>query len=108
MPYLNRQTSRRTAGSAELLYLLIVLVAGVGTAMYASQKIGTNLSSVTTVASVLGLTRTAQPLRYDPQHVAAPQIAAPSETLVNANEAAVTGDAPFCAPGQQPSFALGL
>jgi hypothetical protein len=110
--YLNRNTnSRRTAGSPELLYLLIVLVAGVGTAWFASQKIGTDFSSITTVASVLGLGQTAHPLRYDPRTSAQPsniQVLAPSDDVVAEGTAAPTTAAPYCQDGQSPTFTLGL
>ena len=45
MSYLNRRTTRRSAGSAELMYLLIVLAAGFATAWWAGHKIGMDLST---------------------------------------------------------------
>src|SRR5260370_40854671 len=58
MAYVNRRFTKRRSGSAELLYLLIVLAAGFITAWWAGHKLGMDLSSVTTFASVLGLTET--------------------------------------------------
>ena len=56
MAYSHRYASRkRSARSAELLYLLIVLAAGVATAWWAGHKLGMDLSSINTVATVLGL-----------------------------------------------------
>ena len=45
-------------GSPELVYLLVVLAAGVATAYWAGHQIGLDLSSVTGVVSMLGLTET--------------------------------------------------
>src|SRR5260370_40692141 len=58
MAYVNRRFTRRRSGSAELVYLLIVLAAGFTTAWWAGQKLGMDLSSVTKLASILGLTET--------------------------------------------------
>src|SRR2546429_677882 len=97
MSYINRHQTRKRAGSAELVYLLVVLAAGVTTAWWAGHKIGMDLSSITTVASVLGLTETGHLdhgiVGYHP----------------NANGLADQATAaPFCTAGQVPTFALGL
>src|SRR5579859_804592 len=91
MSYLDRQTTRRRAGSPELMYLLVVLAAGVATAWWAGHQIGMDLSSVTSLVSVLGITETGR-LTHGAVGYTASAAAA----------------APFCAPGQTPTFALGL
>ncbi len=58
MSYLNRPTSKRRSGSPELMYLLVVLAAGCVTAWWASHQIGMDLSSINSMASMLGLTGT--------------------------------------------------
>jgi hypothetical protein len=58
MSYLNRRGTRKRAGSAELIYLIVVVAAGFATAWWAGHKVGMDLSSITAVASVLGLTDT--------------------------------------------------
>jgi hypothetical protein len=97
MSYVNRHPSpTRRAGSAELMYLLVVLAAGVATAWWAGHKIGMDLSSITTMASVLGLTETGRAshgvVGYSPQLEAQ----------------AHTPAAPYCQAGQAPAFAAGL
>lgn len=100
MSYLDRHTRRKTAGSAELMYLLVVLVAGVATAWWAGHRIGMDLSAVTTVASMLGLTETGRVTHgrvgYNPKIAEAHTDADPAIT------------APYCAADQAPAFALGL
>ena len=54
MAYVNRRFTKRRSGSAELLYLLIVLAAGFTTAWWASHKLGMDLSSVTTFGTSVG------------------------------------------------------
>ena len=58
MSYLNRQTTKKRAGSPELMYLLVVLAAGVATAWWVGHQIGMDLSSVTSLVSILGITET--------------------------------------------------
>src|SRR5207237_10237846 len=56
MAYLSRHAARkRSSLSAEFMYLLIVLAAGAATAVCAGQRLGTDLSAITTIATVLGL-----------------------------------------------------
>jgi hypothetical protein len=89
MAYTNRNVSRRrTSGSAELLYLFIVLVAGSATAWWASHRLGVELSGITTIAAVLGINErigTSRPVGY-------------SAVAVDQSSAAPGG--PFCNPGQ--------
>jgi hypothetical protein len=101
MSYLNRNSTRRSAISAELLYLVIVLAAGGSTFWYAGNKLGMDLSTVTTAASILGIGHA--PLRYDPRarvQSATAQVAPAAE--------APAPTAPYCSPGQTPAFANGL
>jgi hypothetical protein len=93
MSYLNRPTTKKRAGSPELMYLLVVLAAGVATAWWASHQIGMDLSSVTSLVSILGITETGR-LTHG---------AVGYNANAPANEAG-----PYCAPGQAPAFALGL
>jgi hypothetical protein len=97
MPYMNRQmaTRKRAGGSAELLYLLIVLAAGMTTAWWASGRIGMNLSSVTAAVSMLGLTDTGRSTHGAVGYM-------PSAPVAAAEQQAPT--APFCTGGQMPSF----
>jgi hypothetical protein len=101
MSYLNRHAStKKSAGSAELMYLVIVLAAGIATAWWAGHRIGMDLSSLTTAASMLGLTDTGRQAHGAVGYTPRPDVA-------QANEAV----APYCATGQAPSFspsALGL
>jgi hypothetical protein len=117
MSYYNRTPSGRRAGSAEFFGLMLVLAAGAATFWWAGHKIGMDLSSLATAATVLGI-RDTHPLRYDPRTAAQPttiQIA--DETAAQeapaAQEAAVEQDvpavsAPYCSPGQAPAFVHGL
>jgi hypothetical protein len=93
MAYSHRSASRkRSAGSAELLYLLIVLAAGVATAWWAGHKLGMDLSSINTVATVLGLnerTGTSRPVGYS-----APGL----------DHSAAASGAAYCGPGQTLAF----
>jgi hypothetical protein len=93
MAYSHRYASRkRSAGSAELLYLLIVLAAGVATAWWAGHKLGMDLSSINTVATVLGLnerTGTSRPVGYS-----APGL----------DHSAAASGAAYCGPGQTLAF----
>ncbi|MBV8714354.1 MAG: hypothetical protein JO020_17740 [Chloroflexi bacterium] len=75
--------------------LLVVLAAGVGTAWWAAHTIGMNLSAIQTVAAVLGINETAdlsRPVGYSQVHAQATDSTA----------------APYCQPGQAPTFANGL
>ena len=96
MSYVNRRFSKKSSGSAELMYLLIVLVAGFATAWWAGHKLGMDLSSVTVAASMLGLTETGRVSHgaagYQP----------------SAGAHADQPSAPFCGPGQALVFAGGL
>jgi hypothetical protein len=97
--YLNRSSSKRSGGSAELVYLLFVLVAGAATAYWAGQRIGMDLSALGTIPTLLGFGQTSRPLSgFDPR--AKPQAAAPAE--------AAQPTAAYCQPGQTPTFVLGL
>ena len=85
---------KRSAGSAELVYLFIVLAAGVGTAWWAaSHKLGVDLSGINTLAAVLGVNErigTSHPVGY---------------SAVSAEPAAgAPPGAPHCNPGQAPAF----
>ena len=99
MSYINRHSARKTAGSAELVYLLIVLAAGVGTAWWAGHKIGMDLSAVTAAASVLGLTENGRSTHGTVGYT--PKVANAAETYAG------SAAAPFCNPGQAPAFAAG-
>jgi hypothetical protein len=97
MSYLNKPTTKRSVGSPELAYLLVVLAAGVVSAWWVGQQIGMDLSSVTSLASMLGVTETG---RFTHGSVGA---------SVGAAADSQTGpSAPYCNPGQAPGFALGL
>jgi hypothetical protein len=96
MAYINRRAAqKRSTFSAEFMYLLVVLAAGVATAYWAGHKLGMDLSAVTTVASVLGLTETTgvtRPVGYSS-----------TQTAAEPGQAA-----PYCNPGQTPAFAGGM
>jgi len=96
MAYLSRHAARRRSSlSAEFVYLLIVLVAGVATAWWAGHQFGMDLSALSTAAAVLGInerTGTTRAVGYT-QATAEQQAAA---TL------------PYCNPGQVPTFSAGL
>ena len=87
MAYSGRLTRKRTPLSAEFMYLLVVLAAGVMTAYWAGHQIGMNLSGVETLASVLGVDETAA----SPPDVGYTQ-----------------PHAPYCNTGQQPAFLNGM
>jgi len=76
------------------VYLLLVLVAGVGTAWWAGHRIGLDLSSVTAAASILGLTDSSREA-----HVATGY--RPSTDV----QTTQTQVAPYCQAGQTPTFA---
>lgn len=104
MSYLNRNTTRKGAISAELVYLVIVLAAGASTFWYAGHKIGMDLSSITTAASILGIGQSA--LRYDPR--AQVQSTTVQVAPVVAAAESTAPSAPYCNPGQVAAFANGL
>ena len=97
MSYVHRRFTKKRSGSAELMCLLIVLAAGFTTAWWAGHKLGMDLSSVTAVASILGLTETGRLTHgaagYQPS------------ADVQTNQ---PGAAPYCGPGQSPTFAVGV
>ncbi len=101
MAYLNRRPARPTAGSAELVGLLLVLVAGVAAAWVAARTIGVDLSGVSQVASFMGFSsRVGRPPAVA---VGVPRTAAiPSGARV----IEATAQAPaYCQPGQTPQLA---
>jgi hypothetical protein len=94
MAYISRHASgKRSTLSAEFVYLLVVLAAGVATAWWAGHKVGADLSAISTIASVLGITeRTGltRPVGY---------------SLTTADHQVT---APYCNSGQAPAFSPGL
>jgi len=106
MSYISRQRPRKGAGSAEFVWLLVVLAAGVATFWWAGHKIGMDLSSVATAASILGI-RDAHPLRYDPRTVTV-QVAGATAEKDQAEQQQPIATAPYCTAGQSPVFANGL
>src|SRR5438105_4790261 len=101
MSYLNRNSSRKSGASAELLYLVVVLAAGAGTFWYAGHKIGLDLSSISTAATILGIGQTA--IAYNPR---APVQAAPvQQTVTNESQQRA---AAYCEAGQAPAFTNGM
>src|SRR5690349_8532931 len=98
MPYLNRHTTRKTSGTPELIYLLVVLVAGCATAWWAGHKIGMDPSSLISAASILGLTETGRS-----SHGAVGYVAYSGQAQVDQAVAA-----PYCPAGTSPTFAVGL
>src|SRR5579871_583963 len=89
-------TRKRSAFSAESMYLLVVLAAGIVTAWWGVHSLGMDLSGIQTAAAVLGLNETlgdAHQVGY-------------SQARADQQAAAVT--APNCAPGQSPAFANGM
>ncbi len=95
MAYLSRHAARkRSTLSAEFMYLLIVLAAGVATAVWAGQKLGADLSGIATAASVLGL--------YEKTGHTRPV----GHAATAAEQAAST--VAFCNPGKVPTFSQGL
>ena len=112
MSYLNRQPAKQTS-SAELLSLLVVLVAGVATAWWAGHKIGMDLSSVTTAARLLGFVENGRPARgYAPNAAAEAAgvrvISAVQPASAEAAPTAAPAQAAYCNPGQAPAFVHGF
>ena len=97
MSYSHRRGTKKSAGSAELMYLLVVLAAGLATAWWAGHKLGTDLSSITSLASILGLTETGR--------IAHGAAGYQPNVEVQASEPAA---AAYCNPGQAPAFAVSL
>ena len=89
-------SSQPRSGSAELIYLLVVLAAGIATAWWAGHKIGMDLSSIQTAAQILGLTETGRLTHGNVGYV-------PSAVNQQQNTQAPT--APYCQAGQAPAFA---
>ena len=97
MAYISRHASRkRSTFSAEFMYLLVVLAAGVGTAYWAGHKLGMDLSAITTVASVLGINETTGITKH--VGYAKPALA----------QAETTPAAPYCNPGASPALSAGM
>ena len=93
MAYVNRSgVRRRSRFSAESLYLLVVLAAGVATALWLGGQVAVNLSAVSTVVAVLGINERTGTTR----HV--------GYAGAEANQAV----AAYCTPGQAPAFVNGL
>jgi hypothetical protein len=95
--YLNRSSSKRSAGSTELVGLMFVLVAGAATAYWAGERIGMDLSSLSAIPTLLGFGQTSRPISGAQIHVSPPAESAPA-----------TSTAPYCQPGQTPAFVHGL
>jgi hypothetical protein len=97
MAYPSHRLPRRraTVFSPESMYLLVVVAAAVATAYWAGHSIGMNLSVISTAAAVLGvdeMTSTAHAVGYSEPRA----------------DAATAQAAPYCQPGQQPSFSNGI
>ncbi|HEY3059521.1 MAG TPA: hypothetical protein VGL99_11150 [Chloroflexota bacterium] len=105
MSYLSHQNNRKRAGSAEFVCMLVVLAAGAATFWWAGHKIGMDLSSLATAASMLGI-RDTHPLRYDPR--VATQPATIQVAGASAENAPQQQLAPYCTAGQVPAFVNGL
>ena len=94
MAYISRHARRRSTTSAESLYLVIVLTAGLLTAWWAGHRIGIDLSAISTVAAVLGLderTGTTHMVGYSP-------------TQADSR----SGLAAYCDAGRAPAFSPAL
>jgi hypothetical protein len=87
-----RRAARKRTGSAELVYLLVVVAAAVGSAYWLSHAVGLDLSGIKTAAAVLGI------MRSD-RH-------SPTGYVPRADSSAPT--APYCAPGETPAFAANM
>src|ERR1700737_4816684 len=96
MSYVNRRAIKKRSGRAELTYLVFVLGAGCITAWWAAHLVAMDLSGVTVAASILGLTETGRLTHGPPGYQA------------NAAQATQPGVAPYCNPGEMPTFAIGL
>lgn len=94
MAYVSRYARKRATRSPESMYLLVVIAAGVATAVWAARGLGPDLSAIQTAAAVLGITETVGATRHVGYSVAHAQ--------TNGAEA------PFCNAGQQPTFSGGM
>jgi len=93
MAYINHGFGRRrSAPSAELVYLLVVVSAGAITAWWAAQRLGADLSGIQTAADVLGFT----------QAVGAPKVVGYVQTNT------VAASAAYCNAGEAPAFKNGI
>jgi len=95
MAYSRRLDRKRSTLSAESMYLLVVLIAGVLTAYWAGHSIGMNLSLITTAAAVLGIDETVgttHAVGYSQTHA----------------DAVSQGAAPYCQAGEVPTFSNGM
>lgn len=96
MAYVSRRSRRRSAGSAEFFLLILVLVAGAGTAWWAGHRVGLDLHGISTAAALLGIGETSpaahQAVGYTPGAAAEESTGAPA----------------FCSSGQTPTFAAGI
>lgn len=96
MAYVSRYAHKRSVSrrSPEFLYLLVVLVAGVATAVWAARGIGPDLSVIQTAAGVLGIN---EKVGFN-------------ETVRQVGYSATSGaaPAPYCNPGQQAEFVNGI
>jgi hypothetical protein len=90
-PFVVPRRRRKRTGSAELVYLLVVVAAAVGTGFWISHRVGLDLSGIRTAAAVLGLTQADRhaTVGYVPSADPAPT-------------------APNCAPGQTPRFSAAV
>jgi hypothetical protein len=100
MAYAARRTrlvKARSGGRAELLYLFVVLFAGVATAWWAGHKLGPDLSIISTVASAFGIGDTSPAA-----HAAVGYTSAGAEA---AAQPRTSDSAGFCAAGATPTYA---
>ena len=74
------------------MYILVVLLAGAATAWWAGHRLGTDLSSINTLAAVLGINETVGVTR--PVGYSAPAV----------DQAQAAALAPNCTAGQTPAF----
>jgi hypothetical protein len=98
--YLSPSSSKRKGGSPELVYLLVVLIAGGATAWWAGERIGIDLSALEAVPTLMGVGQTVRPLNRDVRQT----VSVPSAVASEVAEAT----APYCNAGQTPAFQFGL
>jgi hypothetical protein len=89
-------TRKQSVLSAESMYLLVVLAAGIVTAWWGVHTVGVDLSDIQTAASALGLSGA----------VGATHQVGYSQATADLRAAAIV--APHCNPGQTPAFSNGL
>jgi hypothetical protein len=88
-----------------LVWLFVVLAAFFGTAWWAGHRIGIDLSSINTFATMFGLTQTDRPARgYEPGAIAP---AGPARVVTQPDQPTAVS-APYCNPGQSPAFVHGF